>query len=483
MILIWFALMLVILLGMVGLVMDAGLLMAAQRQAQNAADAAALAAAQDLVLGKNTTQATATATTFVRTYNPDKVAVTIPDPVVRMPPTTGPYAGKAGFVEVIATFQVNTFLIHLLPGINRQQTIKARGVAGPESINFGEGVAVLDPSARPGINISGNGSFIVNGTVYSNSEGGGVDENGVNVNNGNSGTSISVSGNGVIKAKDVRTVGGVNSPSKFQNYVSGGPNPLHAKQLPVSDPLQFLPTPRVANGVDPTLRGAPTSSNGSQTTNDPSGKNFVQTVSGVRTMYLFPGIYTSITITGGNVNFYPGIYVLRPTSSGATVLNIGGGTIVANGVMFYNTGSNYNPTTGAPDINDLGSSPPATDGALFGIISITKPATLTPIDRTNASYNYGAYTPGAPVPSSDFNGMLFYQRRLNTQPLSMSGNSSSANFTGTYYAKWGAVNISGQATYNVQFVVGSISFSGQGTLTLNSIGGNFSLTKQVFLVE
>ena len=41
--LVWFALLLVVLLAMAGLVIDAGLLLAARRQAQNAADAAVAA--------------------------------------------------------------------------------------------------------------------------------------------------------------------------------------------------------------------------------------------------------------------------------------------------------------------------------------------------------------------------------------------------------------------------------------------------------
>ncbi len=484
MILVWFALMLVILLGMVGLVMDAGLLMAAQRQAQNAADAAALAAAQDKLLGMTNAQAIAAATTFVQTYNLDKIAVNIPTPQVNIPPASGPYAGKSGYVEVIASFQVKTFLIQLIPGVAQQQTITARGVAGAESINFGEGVAVLDPTARPGFSIGGNARLTVNGAVYSNSEGGGLTQNGTPINNGNSGNSITTNGNhAFIVAQNVSTVGGVNSPSNFINYTSGGPNPLQTGQLPVPDPLQFLPTPTVANGVDPTLRGAPKSSKGSQTLNDPSGKNNIQTVGGVKTMNLFPGIYNSITITGGNVNFYPGIYVVRAQSSGAAVLTISGGTVVANGVMFYDTGNNYNPTTGAPDINDFNATPPATDGALFGTFSISGAVTLTPIDTTNSSYNYGGYQAGAPVPSSVFNGMLIYQRRLNTEPLSLAGNSTSANFTGAYYAKWATVNISGNASYNIQFVVGSMAIAGNGSITLNSLGSSFSLTTQVYLVQ
>ena len=49
-ILIWFALLLIILMAMAGMVIDVGRLMAAQRQAQNAADAAAMAVADDVLI-------------------------------------------------------------------------------------------------------------------------------------------------------------------------------------------------------------------------------------------------------------------------------------------------------------------------------------------------------------------------------------------------------------------------------------------------
>ena len=60
-ILVLFALLLPALLALLGLVTDGCLLMAAHRHAQNAADAAAMAAAHDLVRGKSLDTATATA--------------------------------------------------------------------------------------------------------------------------------------------------------------------------------------------------------------------------------------------------------------------------------------------------------------------------------------------------------------------------------------------------------------------------------------
>src|SRR5262245_28064474 len=85
-ILVLFALLLPVLLGMAGLTIDGGLLMTSQRSAQNAADAAALAAAYDLMRGKSTTAATATAKTTVTSYNGlSKATVT-----VNIGPASGP---------------------------------------------------------------------------------------------------------------------------------------------------------------------------------------------------------------------------------------------------------------------------------------------------------------------------------------------------------------------------------------------------------
>src|SRR5260370_4633022 len=54
-----------VLVGWVGLVIDGGLLMAGQRQAQNAADAAAMAAAMDKMRGNPNATALATANNFL----------------------------------------------------------------------------------------------------------------------------------------------------------------------------------------------------------------------------------------------------------------------------------------------------------------------------------------------------------------------------------------------------------------------------------
>jgi Flp pilus assembly protein TadG len=96
-----FALLLPLLLGMVGLTIDGGLLLATHRQTQNAADAAALAAAVDLYHGQSTATATTTATSYVQTYN-NMANATV---TINIPPASGPYMGNSSYAEAIITYR------------------------------------------------------------------------------------------------------------------------------------------------------------------------------------------------------------------------------------------------------------------------------------------------------------------------------------------------------------------------------------------
>ena len=417
------ALLLPILLGCVGLVIDIGVMMVASRQSQNAADAAAMAAAVDLLLARTEATARATATTYVQTHhNLANSQVT-----VNIPPTQGPYAGSANHVEVVVQTPTRTSFIQVL-GVNRDQFVRRLAVAGVRAQPATPGVLALDESARPGLRVVGNGGLVVNGNITINSSGGGLDESGNPIGNGNSGTAASVSNNATVRATDIRVVGGVNNPGNFENYDPGATtSPLHTGQLPVPDPLEFLPPPMVSNGVIPTFHPA-------------------ISVTGNRTVNLVPGVYPSIRIQSGTVVFEPGIYVIRGGE-----LRVTEDRVTAHGVMFYITGDNYNIYTGEPDINDLGNPPPATDGASFGSV------------RINASLQFhGLNDPGGP-----FDGMLFYQRRRNTNDFDLAGNSAAGNLSGTFYAKWARMDISGQGTYGAQIIAASIDISGNGTVTID----------------
>jgi len=484
---VWLALLLVLLLGMVGLVIDAGLLMATHRQAQNAADAAALAAADDLMYGRAT--ARDTAKTFVKTHN--GLPMETPDPEVYIPPEHGPYAGVSGYAEVIVTAPMQTFFIHIL-GVSQDQQVRARAVAGSESYAAGEGVVVLDPTVT-GLEVGGTSSLRVLGRVAVNSEGSGVDENGNVVDLGTNYPAATAGSNSPAYAREFHVVGGVHATQNvFLNVdPNDSTNVLHCRRSPVPDPLLPLPTPTTTLGVDPTLRG--TAQNwtllGDQgalnTILNPGDPAFDATLfNGQPYVRLHPGVYDSITITTTDVNVYfvPGIYVVSAKFNNQDCLTITGGTVTAAGVMFYNTGHNFNPETGAPDDGDKGQKPPAPDYADLGGFRVNERITFTPIDTK--TYDYRNLYPGARTVSSVFDGMLFYQRRRNPRTLNIEGESGAGGkLEGTLYAKWALVAIAGSGTYDAQFVVGSMYISGGGVVTVNYTGSGGGNAPAVYLVE
>jgi Flp pilus assembly protein TadG len=494
-VLVLFAIFLVFLIGMVGLVVDGALLTATHRQAQNAADAAALAAALDRMKGRTMQDATTTATSFVQTYNGFSNA---PAPAVNSPPSTGAYAGRSDYVEVIVTAPVQTYLVHVL-GVNQNRQVRARAVAGYEAHSAGEGVMVLNPNARPGLDVGGGGTIRVNGRIVVNSEGGGVDETNQPINNGNNGFAARGgqpnSSTGIF-ATDIDVVGGVDNPATFKPIHSGDPSPLRTRQLPEPDPLIQLPTPMVASGVDSTHRGSVSVTNNNvqgvpATSPGPGGLNFVaqggEAVPGsvnpavAGQVILHPGVYESLSITGGNVYLVPGIYVLSPQQNVSNTLKITGGTVVAERLMFYNTAVSYNPTTGSPDINDGENSSPLPNPEFAGAVQINAGMKFSPIDTTLV--NYQSLYPNAPAVSTVFNGMLFFQRRRHQAGVDISGNAASGLLAGTLYAKWSNFQISGQGTYDAQFVAGSVSVTGQGNVTILGAGEKRGKANQIYLVE
>jgi len=434
------ALVLTALIGLLGLVIDGGNMMFSHRKAQNAADAAATAAAMDMFAGFSTSTATATATTFVQDYN-GLASATV---TVNIPPASGAYSGNSSYAEAIVSFPVTLNFVQVT-GVSSSQTVTARAVAGYEGTTVAAGVMQLDSTARPGITVSGNGSLKVNGVVDVNSDGGGLDKNGNDINNGNTGNAITVSGSGSLLATDVESVGGVNNTAKIANFTSGGPSPLATSAVAQADPFSSLAPPTTANGASATSNGAQSFSSGSHTLN--------------------PGVYTSIsTSLLANVTLNPGIYVI----TGGGISMTGSSTITGNGVMIYNTGSDYNVNTGLPDSGDGSTAPPYSGSASFGSISIGGSAKFNVTGLANSS--------------SPFDGMVIYQRRLNTKPIQLSS-SGSYNIKGTTYAKWAPLNLSSNGTFNSQFFVGSLAFSGNSNLTVDSTGQNLAKADYVYLVE
>ena len=440
-------------LAVVGLVLDTGLMLAGAENLRHAADAAALAAAKDLQLGKSAAQATATATSYVQGLNGLSDATV----TVNTPPTQGAYAGQSTYVEVIAS-RVYQMQLMQLAAASPLQSYQVRSVAGYTSSTAGAAVDVLDPNP-PGITISavpptlplysgllgglevlGGGTVGVNGAVLVNTTWGGVDENG-NPAARASGPPYGISCTPLLalthlNALNIRVVGGVDSASNYGNYVSSTASPLLANQLPVADPYETLPEPT--------------------TTSDPANVS-TQTYGGVQVMQLpligptttlQPGVYDWIEIDTGTVVFNPGIYIITGTNSTTGIaLNILGGTVTANGVMFYITNSAaYDPTTGLPDGNDGDTSP-------------TAPTTLVSVPSVviNSALPGSSFSPLASS-SSPFNGLIIYQRRADYSPIAIVQSSllGAVPFSGGIYAKWGQVLFAGSGTYSVSIVAGTV---------------------------
>ncbi len=216
--LVMFALLLPVLLGMVGLVIDCGLLIAAQRTAQNAADAAAMAAAMAKLSGQGDPQSVAT--TFMQSNAPSAATLT----TFNSPPAAGPHAGDGRYYEVIVTCPVTALFMPVL-SVAQDQFVRARAVAGREAVPAGEAIAALDPTAAPGLAVTWGANLVVDGRIAVNSMA----------------SPAASAGGGRVEAAAYRIAGGTVSGT-FGPY-PGTRGPLALNQPPGPDPLINLPTP------------------------------------------------------------------------------------------------------------------------------------------------------------------------------------------------------------------------------------------------
>jgi hypothetical protein len=465
--------------AIVGLVLDSGFMMSGSQDLHHATDAGAMAAAMDLLLGKSSASATSTATTYIAGLNGFTDAQT----TVNIPPQTGPYAGQSNFAEVISNRSYQTRFMQIV-GANSLQTLSTRSVAGVQTSTAGAAVVVLDPNpsqisvsgvpailpAYPaivgGLEVLGLGSMNVNGAVLVNTTWGGVDENG-NPAGTSSGPPYGISCTPLISlthlnALNIRVSGGVDNPNNYGNYTSGQGSPLLANQLAVPDPFQSLAVPTTSS--DPA----------NVSTTNYGGVRVVNLPLISAPTILNPGVYDWIEVDSGQAVFSPGIYIIRNVNPLTNIaLNIVGGTVTANGVMFYITNSStYDPTSGAPDSAD-GSSRP----------SQAIPTTLIPSVAIDAALPGSSYK-GLSDASSPYNGMLIYQRRDDLRPMIIAeaGLLGPGMFSGTLYAKWGAVEFAADGTYDLRVVAGTAAFVSELGLTLMP-STLLPAAQDVFLVE
>jgi hypothetical protein len=293
-----------------------------------------------------------------------------------------------------------------------------------------------------------------------------------------------VVGDGQVEAADVQVVGPTVSGS-VQPYPGTG-GLLELSHTPAPDPLINLATPAsmpsTAYGTaspggaawNARMLGSPSVQDGQATgIVDP---NYIDANG---TVQLFPGIYESITVTGGAVNLNPGVYILSPSKTPPYALDVTGGTVTGAGVMFYNTGGSFSAITGYPDHGDAALYETSASGTNVPPPSQEFQADFAGI-RLDGSGTANITLSAMSDSGDPFSGLLIYQRRANMQAIELTGGNLS--LSGTIYALWAPLMFTGGGSYQAQFIVGRMELSGSDTLTLSN-SGSFAGANQVFLVE
>jgi hypothetical protein len=443
--------------GLIGLVVDGGLILSDSRQLQHVADSAATAAAMEKLRGRSNTHALSVAEQVVHQYNHFRSAHV----TMHCPPLSGSHANSAESVELIIEDQTTTFFIQLLGG-SAMRSISVRAVAGYEASTEGAAVVVLDPappdfSTAPlptlpvatslpeilgGLEVLGLGTVTVDGAVLVNNTWGGQDENGHKIGepSGLLGLSHAVFAMPLLnlsklRARDIRVVGGVDNPAHYAALSSDDPSPLQAGMLPVPDPFEDLPVP--------TLQADPNN----VTSNSHGGKTVLGLPLIGPPVTLQPGVYDWIEVLSGIARFQPGIYIIRGKNPITQLsLSVVGGQVEANGVMFYITDSaDYSSATGTPDSGDEDDIP---NSSADNIV----PSVVINMGLLSNQFS------GLNDPQSPFHEMCIYQRRLDRRPIVLVQENiiGPGQMRGIVYSKWGHVILAGKGTFDIRFVVGSM---------------------------
>jgi Flp pilus assembly protein TadG len=368
---------LVVLVGMAALAVDIGDLWTTRRLMQSAADAGAVAGADELALGASSSDITTAAKDAAshngfadgssRAGGADTVTVS-----VHNPPTAGPFAANTNAVEVNVSQTQNTYFMKVL-GF---QTVPVSTTAVAVTLGSGSCIYSLDRSASGAITVGGSASVNSGCGIYDNSD---------------SSSALSVSGGGSITAPLIGVVGGTS-------ISGGGSTPLSTGIAQFGDPLAYIAAPSFD----------PSSCSSFKTTNVGGGA-------------MNPGTFCggmSIN-SGATVTFNPGLYVI---DGGGLTIN-GGATVSGSGVTFYLTGDNKSSSGpknyAGVNINSTAtvnfSSPcNSSSGGVPGMLFFQDRSITTGVGST---INGSA--------SSTFDGAIYF----STTPLAYAGGSGVSGFT------------------------------------------------------
>lgn len=453
---------LALLVGVTALVIDGGTLMEARRHVQAAADAAALAGAEDLyahylsnqgsdVGGSALTQAQNTAA--ANGFTNDSLVIVRTSQTSPSTYLGGPNAGQTvppGYIEV--TIQYNA--PHLFSGVfgSGSSPIRARAVARGrcESLSYNyNGVTALNLSIAGALNVASSGGLTVYGSIQVNSS----SSSGLQASSKVTATRFilnpamagSGGGGGGLLGAIFQSLGSVLSLL----FGPGGSAPNIVTSPPAPDPLRFLPLPP-----------RPLTVRSNTNLSIPPGS----------TTTLLPGVYTDgIKISGGlfspttvtlqgNTDGTPNIYYLDGQNglqvSGCVTIKLDSNA-AANGILIYN---NWSSSTDSISIN-LGllggiTLVPLTSGLYSGLCIFQRP---------------GTNSPGGEGPPLTLNA----------------GGLTNANVTGTIYASYASVSLAANLNNNMggQVITDTVSVGGFANVNINPNGYPTANQRQLGLVE
>ena len=309
--LILFVLALGLMMGFTALAIDVGLAFQERRNAQNGADAAALAAAQDLRDGAGPATAAATARDYLERHGYDSPDDTM---TVNIPPTSGSHAGDPYYVEVVV--ETDEPPVFRAPLTSTVWTIRGRAVATFD-VSFGANAAILVLSETD------CESFEASGTANLT-----IDNNGGIVANSNCDPSIYRNGSGTVSAE-----GGIYYYDEGGGYGEVGPGAF----VPTPDALPNRIEDPLADMVPPDFEALGKSQDSGGPPNAPRLKKLT---SGSAT--LRPGVYYGGLEIGSSatVSFQTGTYVMAGGG-----FKLGGSANVSGiGITVYNSFDPERPT-------------------------------------------------------------------------------------------------------------------------------------------
>ena len=161
------------LIGMTALAIDGGNFFSDRRHAQNTADAAALAAGLKYLRTNDFDAAKADAMTRAESNGYDNNEVTNIVQVIT-PPESGSYAGVEGYMQVIITSHVKTYLAPIVGITQLTNRVDAVVYVDPTTnspIMPGNAILSLNKHDCPAVNVAGNAAVeLINGGVFVSSD-------------------------------------------------------------------------------------------------------------------------------------------------------------------------------------------------------------------------------------------------------------------------------------------------------------------------